>query len=95
VIIAGRRTVEFQFGGRDILDPLVEVRPQVQTRDRLETLANVVEGRFTKAIVAIEHLQSFDELLIADLLTQHVPDHRGLAVTDGFGGSVITVLETR
>src|SRR5262249_5355809 len=40
--LAGR-TVELEFRRSDVLDPLVEERPQIEARDRLKGLADVVE----------------------------------------------------
>ena len=89
------RMVELQFRRSDILDPLIEERPQIETRNRLETLSDVVEGRHTKAVVAVELLQRLDELRVADLLAQHVADHGGLAVADGFRDGIVAALKTR
>src|SRR5262249_6905232 len=60
-----------------------------------ETLSDIVERRPPKAVVAVERLQRPDEQRIADLLAQHVPNHRGLAVANGFRDGIVAALETR
>ena len=87
--------VELEFRRSDALDPLIEERPQVEARHRLKAVADVVEGRLAKPVVAVERLQALDELRVAELLAQHVEDHGGPPVADGFGDGVMAAHEAR
>ena len=87
--------LELELRRSGILDPLIEERPQIETGNRLETSSDVVEGRQMKAVLTVELPQRPNELRVADLLAQHVPDHGGLPVADGFGDGIMAALETR
>src|SRR5262245_40610658 len=89
------RMVELQIWRSDILDPLIEERSQIETRDRLETRSDVVEGCHTKAVVAVEPLQCLDELRVANLVAQHVERHGGLAIADRFRRGIVAAPKAR